>query len=386
MKAASFVAAFASALVAMGIAFYFIPVKPNPQTVQSAAEEMTADIDINGPHAVAVVEEPGGTYNFGTMVLGDTDEHTFVIRNDGDRPLKLKKLFNTCKCTLSNLEEAVVEPGETLDVVLTYTPKNAEPEFSQGAKIGTNDPGNNPLDLVITGEVLRDVIVLPTDVWNIGPISEDADSPTKASGVIVSGYQDDFEVVEMVPGHPAIEAEISEKISPEELEESGGKSGSIITITVRPEIPVGRFSFPVRFKTNSTREESKEVVVTIGGTRSGPFSILGQGWIGANSRLALGRIKAGEGKSQKLTMFVDKVEQPLEMEVIEVSPPIADVKFERDDTYENENREKATLTVTVKPDISPGLYEDAEDRVKVRLKSNHPRFQEFNFEISFRAE
>lgn len=390
MKAASFIAALLCVAVAFGALIYFVPTRETPdeppKKLSDAVEEMVADIDPDGPHAVAVVDDPGETFHFGQMVLGDSDEHTFVVRNEGDVPLVLKKLFNTCKCTLSDLEEAEVAPGDELEITLTYTPKAAEPEFSQGAVIGTNDPETKELRLSVIGAVTNDVMILPTDVWNLGTIRESRDEPTTVSGAVVSGSQENFRVLEMIPGNEAITAEISNDITPEELEASDGLSGSVITLTVQPEVPVGRFSIPVRFKTNSERDASKEILITVGGTRSGPFSILGAGWIGANSRLSLGRFQAEEGISRTLTMFIDKADEPIDFELVDISPSIAEVKFERDESYKNEKREKGVFTVTIPPGVRPGLYEEAEERVRVKMKSNHPLFDEFNFEIAFRAE
>ncbi len=51
-------------------------------------------------------------YEFGVMELYETGKHEFVFKNTGEAPLVLQKGSTTCKCTLSQLEDCSIQPGE----------------------------------------------------------------------------------------------------------------------------------------------------------------------------------------------------------------------------------------------------------------------------------
>src|SRR5438045_6779062 len=76
-----------------------------------------------------VVVEGGNTFNFGMMQLGQTRSHTFVLRNIGDAPLELKAGHPSCKCTVSEFSTDPVPPGETREVLITWTPPGVEEKF-----------------------------------------------------------------------------------------------------------------------------------------------------------------------------------------------------------------------------------------------------------------
>jgi hypothetical protein len=103
-------------------------------------------------HSKAVVEN-GETFDFGVMEQNTKKSHAFIFRNDGNLPLTLDKISTTCKCTLGNVGKGVVQPGATTEVTLEWEAKTGDTEFTQSAKIKTNDPQRPEIQLVVTGKV-----------------------------------------------------------------------------------------------------------------------------------------------------------------------------------------------------------------------------------------
>ena len=61
-------------------------------------------------------------YDPGYMQVGDTQQHTFVVRNIGNAPLQLTPGQPSCKCTVSEFSTEPVPPGESREVLLTWKP------------------------------------------------------------------------------------------------------------------------------------------------------------------------------------------------------------------------------------------------------------------------
>ena len=115
-----------------------------------------------GPAPRVVVDTPH--YYFGRMERKATGRHTFVLKNVGDYPLALVKGKTSCKCTLSDLTETKVGPGESTEVTLEWTAKTPETLFRQDATIYTNDPRRQTLKLTVEGLVVDSVIVTPAEI------------------------------------------------------------------------------------------------------------------------------------------------------------------------------------------------------------------------------
>lgn len=123
------------------------------------------------PEGEARVELDGEeNYDFGMMSPGTEGEHVFVVRNVGTDSLSLRLGATTCKCTLGELENDSLAPGEETEIKLSWTVKSGESNFSQSAQIITNDPENLTIDLGITGKVVNEISLEP-DVITFGRVA-----------------------------------------------------------------------------------------------------------------------------------------------------------------------------------------------------------------------
>ena len=128
---------------------------------QSAGAAAAIGPQRTGPKVVVV---NGTDFDFGVGQRQGAMNHTFVIRNDGDEPLKLEKGTTTCKCTLSDLKTGDVPPGGTADVRLDWKLVTLGEQFRQTAEIHTNDPRRPTISLTVHGTVTDLVRLEPSDV------------------------------------------------------------------------------------------------------------------------------------------------------------------------------------------------------------------------------
>jgi hypothetical protein len=187
------------------------------------------------PRPRAVVDAP--EHDFGAMDLGQTGEHRFVIRNEGEAPLKLHKGPTTCRCTLSNLVDDAIPPNGQGEVALTWEPRVGGDDVRQSATIFTNDPENRELKLVVTGKVLAFAAVTPSPL--LFPEVQPGQSATRRA-LIFSQAWDHFEIAGIDSAGPDMSWEVTP--APQAIvEKIDAKAAYVIEVTVPAGLPAGDF-------------------------------------------------------------------------------------------------------------------------------------------------
>ncbi|HYF35949.1 MAG TPA: choice-of-anchor D domain-containing protein, partial [Prosthecobacter sp.] len=106
------------------------------------------------------VEQPAGTNipdggsRFGSILIGANATRTFTIKNTGLEVLTDLEVgkdgLNADDYTLGNLPTTALAPGTSLTFTVTFTP-SAVGSRSATLRILSNDPNENPFDIVLTG-------------------------------------------------------------------------------------------------------------------------------------------------------------------------------------------------------------------------------------------
>lgn len=157
--------------------------------------DVTADnvmkiLNRNVPEGRAKVELVGdSTFDFGMMAPGTEGEHTFIVKSVGEDDVQLRLGATTCKCTLGDLENETLKPGEQTEVKLSWSVKQGESDFAQSAQLITNDPARVVIDLQIVGKVVNDVDIFP-ETWTFGDVA--TGEPIEVSGTIYSFLDHDI--------------------------------------------------------------------------------------------------------------------------------------------------------------------------------------------------
>lgn len=117
--------------------------------------------EIQTVNAPRVVISNGEIHDFGSMEKKETKRHAFEFKNAGEAPLELRVLNTSCKCTLSSVDSATIQPGDTFEVELEWTPEDYSRSFSQVAKIKTNDPLRDIVEIRVRGQVIQPIWAYP---------------------------------------------------------------------------------------------------------------------------------------------------------------------------------------------------------------------------------
>lgn len=124
------------------------------------AEKAKKDSEPSFQLPKAICQNP--VFNFGLMDPLNVGEHVFEIENKGAAPLEISGGGSSCKCTLSDLESAVIAPGDSFAVKLTWNSGHASRQFQQSAIVRTNDPISPEIELAVVGQVKAVLTALPS--------------------------------------------------------------------------------------------------------------------------------------------------------------------------------------------------------------------------------
>ncbi|HVW01699.1 MAG TPA: DUF1573 domain-containing protein [Planctomycetaceae bacterium] len=326
-----------------------------------------------GPQPKVVL--PESKYNFGSMEVNQKKQHVFVIKNEGEAPLKLVKGKATCKCTKFDLDHEEVPPGGEARAEVEWQPVTVESTFRQSAPISTNDAAMPEIRFTIEGEVVSLITIMPTSPWQLGELREG--EPTKFTGSIGSPLLDAINIKSIETSDPHLKVETT-PLTDEERESLKFKSGYRVSATVDG-VPVGEFEGKITIETDAREGEKLEIMVKA--HRNGPLRIIGSHWYNDRMVLDLGTFDAKKGNKVVLTMFVTG--GPDDLKILGVTSSSDALKFsvEADPSFKGKAK-KFLITAEVPPGLEPAAHSKGNSVVVV-VKTNHPELEEFKVRIYY---
>lgn len=354
----------------------------NPQ-LKPVVDTSELPIPEQGPFGNAVATEQ--SFNFGVMEKGDKGSHTFVIRNEGQGPLRVKKGSTSCgQCTFGAVSRTDdIPPGETVEVTVNWELKSDVPKFRQTADVYTTDPDHKKLTFAIDGIVDRPLRLIPEGTWSMGDLNEY--EPTVAEGTLFSTLVDDIEIEKVECDNPLVNV-TWERTSAEELAKKKGpqqekpKVALVVKVAVAPNSSVGPLRETIKLHTNVRGGSTVEISLT--GRRPGPIEVKGRGFNAENNVVKLGEFPAAEGKKAKLQMYVRNLEGELEAQHIEAED--SRVKVQVASTGRMFGKSKV---YDIDVEVPPGVTAIRRDKgaEPVVLKLNHPAASEYKMYVDYYA-
>jgi len=101
------------------------------------------------------------SWDFGELPQHTRVTQTFRIANEGTETLRLLKVEPDCGCTLIELDDRELEPGESVDLKVMFDSRDFEGEQRKVIIIETNDPGEPRIDLLLTANVKAELDCVP---------------------------------------------------------------------------------------------------------------------------------------------------------------------------------------------------------------------------------
>ena len=101
----------------------------------------------------AKIEFDKKTFNFGTIEQGESVHHTFDFKNVGKSDLIIRKTKASCGCTVVNIKDKVIKPGESSAFKATFNSRGKKGKQNKVITVITNDPENSAVTLKVVGTV-----------------------------------------------------------------------------------------------------------------------------------------------------------------------------------------------------------------------------------------
>ncbi len=186
------------------------------------------------PHIVC--DNP--TWSFGAVDNNQVIEHTFVLANRGDAPLKIERTRTSCGCTVANVPDKTLDPGEQTELTARLSLKGRRGRQNKTITVVSNDPDTPNLQLRLQGEAVAAITVSPRHLF-FGQIG--ADEVVEKRAVIISRNEDlDISGIDVIA--KGFEAE-SKTLEP-------GRKHEIVVRTTPPLSP-GRLQGNIAVETTS---------------------------------------------------------------------------------------------------------------------------------------
>lgn len=281
------------------------------------------------------VEVVGGVeYDFGNMQVGETRRHTFRFKNAGAGVLKIKAGETSCKCTISDVENGDVQPGQETSVTLEWKPTEEASRFRKTAAIHTNDRTQPEVVLTVAGTVLRLLTINP-DPLVFSQIVEG--KAAEGTFTIHTPVDPTFQVTKLEFTDPEtagyFEYELS-RTQAARLEELGAVAGWDVLVKIKPGLPLGLFK--QRIKLFTSLKDAPSVEQLVQGQVVGEMTVVGGGeaWKKEHGVLMLGQVSRSQGSSLALKLLVRGKYKDLEAVEAETLPAgVLEVSISKRENY-----------------------------------------------------
>lgn len=99
-------------------------------------------------------------HDFGTVDAGKTVQHEYILRNTGDAPLHIQRVYSTCSCTVAGFDKEVA-PGARGSIRVELATEGQEGAIAVHLEAYTNDPENAQLMLTVKADVRAGLVASP---------------------------------------------------------------------------------------------------------------------------------------------------------------------------------------------------------------------------------
>jgi hypothetical protein len=391
-----------AAIIAVAVAAIF-----RPEGRKSLAASGPSQAAAAGPKAVV----DHATYDRGIIELAADLEHTFVIRNEGQTPLRLTPGPSECACTVAELPRELLPPGGEAKVKLSISEAAKNDELKAGPcardiHVFTNDPHCRDLVLKVTATVSRRVTVAPSRV-TLSLDSSKPLSPQERSfeAWVYSERWEQFDLSVAKLSRAQIECRI-EPAAAAKLKERQACCGYRVAVTLPPDMAEGRFAESIEFAARENKGDcpdfraptrsggpkmglspsSSEVPgattcrLEIGGRVNGRLTFYSPK-IADHNVLQLGTRPRGERIRETLIVKLSDERRRLRVQQIETEPAFLHARLV---PYAGGPNGAGLYRLEVEiPGDAPACAWTGPHRGQVRLRTDHPRLRTIELQVDF---
>jgi hypothetical protein len=337
----------------------------------------------SGPKAVVDRQD----WDLGIIESPPEFDHAFVIGNQGDSPLMLRRGPSTCKCTVGNLPDAPIPPGGRADINVGFSDAAKKDElktgpFSESLAIRTNDPDRENVILKLSATVRRPLEIHPSPITlTIKTTDSDAAECRSGEACIYSKTWDRFDLGVVKGSREGMSWRI-EPATESQLKQLEARSGYCLAVILPPDMEYGEFK--ERLELVATPADAKvrphKLQLDVQGKIEGRLTFCGAK-VDSDQVLRLGVLSAGESTKEIILMKVNDRRQSLSVEHIETEPEFIKVQvfpLASEPAKVGLYRIEVEIPGNARPCDYMGAHAGA-----IRIKTDHPRLPVIGLKVSF---
>jgi hypothetical protein len=343
-----------------------------------------------GKRAKAVLDAE--EFEFGKLEIGRKMRHAFRVTNGGDFPLVLAKRESSCICTLAELDEKPILPGESAEVTLEWTaPASGLPgePYRQWTTIDTNDAEKKTLTLYVEGE-LAAAVATEQDTLAFGAVAKSQFKTLstrlisyRAAETGPNGKAESLALLGTEFDEAATGTFFDVTIEPAQAKETlpqGAVAALKLSVTLKPGLPEGPFRQTIRLRTNLA--DVPPVAVAVVGEIRGDVYLSGPGYSPRTNRLALGKVDPDQDAERRLTLVAFGLPDASKVpRVAEVSPAGLEAEIAGEAAAENDGSRRWTLVVRLRPEMNDDANASSG---KIVIETGHAEMPRLELAVSWR--
>jgi hypothetical protein len=324
-------------------------------------------------------------YDFGTMELGREADHDFIFRNVGRAPLVLRAGPTTCRCTVSEVKNSKLLPGESFKVTVHWKARDVSDEYRQRVQIYTNDPDRPVVALVLTGEVTVALRADPSEL-DISHVSKD--EPASGEVRLLCSRPERLEILDWKLSDPDLARFFQVTLAPltaaDWSDEAHVRSGVLLKVAVKPGLPPGTFRQTILLRTNLKSMPSFSVDVK--GTVEGDVTVAGAGWNPTLQVVDFGFVNRRAGAQRQLMLLARGPQaKEVEFKLLRKEPELLQVSLGKTTPIGTGKITQTPLVIQI-PSGSPPLNYLGSDQGKlsqITIQTNLPSMPQLRISARF---
>ena len=230
------------------------PVKPKPRAVESQRiqtpqnadkpAEDKSDNDGAGPKIHIETTD----YDTGILPADEKSVRKIKVANKGDSTLHIKSVKSSCGCVSGSIEEKVIAPGDSTNLVVTIDPNRISGfKSTKTVTLFSDDPDNPRVQVKVTARLEQTYEMEPQNI-DFGTVEKG--TPAEASILFRSLKSDPpVKVTDVSPYGRVRNVELSLEQTPEDQWRKPGHPEYKITAKLLPTVPPGNFIARARLRT-----------------------------------------------------------------------------------------------------------------------------------------
>ncbi|MEO1277811.1 MAG: DUF1573 domain-containing protein, partial [Planctomycetota bacterium] len=245
----------ASSVAVCGLAMALIatPAQAFQNSGQQSGNEQARPVQDGEIQGLPSFELETPVIDFGRILDDEPVSGTIRFRNAGNATLSVPGVNSTCGCTVTQLPKNDFDPGESVELTVTFDPRGKNPgPHEQTVTFRTNDRSNPAVSVKVRAHV-RPLIAMSQQQVTLGRVIKHTRKETLVS---VTGMRSDFEAFHATLVGDGAEHFSVEVLGTDPIEQDGEMvARTDLLVTLLDTAPPGRLQAMAAIRTNDDRRK-----------------------------------------------------------------------------------------------------------------------------------